>query len=72
MKEKDNLQNGWGKKSVCKWRYKEFISKICKQSMQLNLFKKKKKGKWAKDRNGCFSIEGIQVDIKYAKNAQRP
>ena len=33
---------------------------------------KKKKEKWAKDRNGRFSVEGIQVDIKYAKNAQRP
>ena len=29
--------------------------------------KKEKKEKWAKVRNGCFSIEGIQVDIKYAK-----
>ena len=36
------------------------------------ILKKKKKEKWAKDRNGCFSIEGIQVDIKYTKNAQRP
>ena len=28
--------------------------------------------KWAKDRNGRFSKEGIQVAIKYAKDAQRP
>ena len=72
MKEKEPSE--WvGKKRAYKWRYKEFISQTCKQSMELNLLKKKKKKeKWAKDRNGCFSIEGIQVDIKYAKNAQRP
>ena len=62
MKEKDNLQNGWGKKSVCKWRYKEFISKTCEQSMQLNLKKKGKVGQRSK-----WAIEGIQVDIKYTK-----
>ena len=33
----------------------------------IKIKKNKTMEKWAKDRNGRFSIEGTQVDIKYAK-----
>ena len=53
MKEKDNLQNGWGKKCL-----QMEIQGIHLQNMQTvhaaQFIKKKKekKEKWAKDRNG--------------------
>ena len=71
MKEKDNPQNGWGKKVFADGDTRNSSPKHANSPCS-SIKIKKKKEKWAKDRNGCFSIEGIQVDIKYAKNAQRP
>ena len=70
MKEKDNPQNGWGKK--CLQMEIQGIHLQNMKTVHAAQLKKKTIEKWAKDRNGRFSKEGIQVAIKYAKDAQRP
>ena len=66
MKEKDNLQNGWGKKVFANGDTRNSSPKHA-NSPGSPIKKNKTMEKWAKDRNGRFSIEGTQVDIKYAK-----
>ena len=66
MKEKDNARNGWGKKCL-QMEIQGILQNM--QTVHEAQFKGKKKTieKWAKDRNGRFSKEDIQVDIKYTK-----
>ena len=50
--------------------HKEFISKTYKQLLLLNIkntYKPRKKKKWAKDRNGYFSEESLQIAYGHMK-----
>ena len=64
MKEKEPSE--WVGKKKCLQMEIQGIHLQNMQTVQVAQLKKKME-KWAKVRNGCFSIEGIQVDIKYAK-----
>ena len=72
--KKTNLKMG-EKMFATKFRNKQFISKTCKQFIQLNTYiyityiyiKQSTNRIWAKDRNGHLSKESIQMDIKHMK-----
>ena len=64
MKEKEPSE--WVGKKKCLQMEIQGIHLQNMQTVQVAQLKKKME-KWAKDGNGRFSIEGTQVDIKYAK-----
>ena len=65
MKEKEPSE--WVGKKKCLQMEIQGIHLQNMQTVHVAQLKLKKKEKWAKDRNRRFSIEGIQVNIKYAK-----